>query len=215
MKILLAKVNTELPYAQYAHLETLLPKARIEQISRYRFDADKIRSLAAGVMLHRELELYCREKQLDMQTVTVVTGEHGKPYLEGATDFYFSISHAGEYVALAVDDEPVGLDVEKLQHRVNVAKRFYSEREQEAILQAQGPEIEFTKIWTAKEAFLKYTGKGLADPLAEIDVLNLEFLQEKKVAFSGMPVGDGTYYLTVCSEKEINIGDFIEEMCLL
>lgn len=36
---------------------------------------------------------------------------HGKPYLLNYPDVHFNISHSGEYVACAVADSPVGVDI--------------------------------------------------------------------------------------------------------
>lgn len=183
-------------------------------IERFRFEPDKIRSLIAGVMLRQELDRYFKDK--DTSQYTVEKGEHGKLYLAGSDDFYFSISHAREYVALAIDDQPVGVDVEQVQIRENVAKRFYSEREQEEIRIMQEAdakdggkraEIAFTKIWTGKEAYLKYTGSGLTNALAEIGVLEPSFWRSEHVYFSGTPIADGEYYVTICSQNQVSISD--------
>lgn len=207
MKVQVAKLDLTLPYAHYEGYEEILPAERLERIRRFRFEEDKIRSLAAGVLLQKEM----MARGLS-DTCLLKTGEHGKPYLDGEGAFYFSISHAGEYAALAVSEWPAGIDIEKVGLREKVAKRFYSAREQEEIRLAQGAEKKaeiFTRIWTGKEAFLKYRGSGLTDPIASIEVLDPAFWQKEKVFFSGMLIGEGAYYLTLCSERMVSVPDII------
>ena len=221
VKIRVARINPDSPYEAYAIYEKYLPHERKEKIQRFRFEPDKIRSLIAGVLLRQELDVYLADKDADAYEIK--KGEHGKPYLAGADDFHFSISHAGAYVALAIDEQPVGIDVELVQIREAVARRFYSEREQEEIRFMQEAdakddgkraEIAFTKIWTGKEAYLKYTGNGITNALAEIGVLDPSFWRKEQIYFSGTAIADDTYYVTVCTQKQVSISDkiVIEDM---
>lgn len=214
MNIQIVRVDLNTPYEKLSGLEQILPPERVERIRRFRFDADKIRSLTAGLMLRRAVEAYLSEKGCaDSRTeYQIKTGAHGKPYLDGASDFHFSISHAGEFVALALDRNPVGVDIEKIRLREKVAKRFYSEREQAALRLA--PEEKraqlFTQIWTGKEAYLKYTGSGLVDQIASIEVTDPAYWQAQHVFFAGTTVGDGGYYLTVCSGERVSAPELFQ-----
>ena len=217
MKIRIAKIDPERPYEAYQYLEERIPEERRAKIQRFRFEPDKIRSLVAGVLLQEELDAYLADQ--DAACYELKEGEHGKPYLSGAEDFHFSISHAGEYVALVTDDQPIGIDIEKVQIRESVARRFYSKLEQKEIRvmqeadEKQGSgkraEIAFTKIWTGKEAYLKYTGNGITNALAEIEVLDPSFWKSEHVYFSGTPIADSAYYVTICSAKQVSISDKI------
>ncbi len=217
VKIRITKIDPERPYEEYQYLEDQIPEGRRKKIQRFRFEPDKIRSLVAGVLLQEELDAYLANQ--DASCYELKEGEHGKPYLSDADDFHFSISHAGEYVVLVTDDQPIGIDVEKVQIRESVARRFYSKREQEEIRVMQKADekqgggnraaIAFTKVWTGKEAYLKYTGNGITNALAEIEVLDPVFWRTEHVYFAGTPIADGTYYVTICSEKQVSISDKI------
>lgn len=57
-------------------------------------------------------------------------GAHGKPYLTDYPQLYFSLSHSGEYAALAIAACEVGLDIQqKRPISVSMAKRILSEQE--------------------------------------------------------------------------------------
>ncbi len=93
----------------------------------------------------------------------ILSDSVGKPYLAGRTDVNFNISHSGQYVACAVCDRAVGVDIQTLTPcRLTVARRFFTDAEIEAAV--LGGDIEFTKIWTRKEAYLKMLGTGFTRP---------------------------------------------------
>lgn len=131
---------------------------RREKVLACKLWEDKKRSLAAGLLLEKVIgeEGYSPE---DLQVE-----EGGKLYLPGVKDFFFSISHSGEYAVCAVSDVPVGVDIQK--HRKNglaVAKRFFKAEEADYIAKqpTQKQEEMFFRYWTGKESYLKLTGKGI------------------------------------------------------
>jgi 4'-phosphopantetheinyl transferase len=69
----------------------------------------------------------------------------------------------------------IGVDVENLQRtnsHQNIAKRFFSNSEAaflERIDEAQKP-MEFLRLWTLKEAFVKARGLGLSIPLNSFEI---------------------------------------------
>jgi 4'-phosphopantetheinyl transferase len=86
-------------------------------------------------------------------------------------NIHFNISHSANYVACAIADSPVGIDIEG-RRKVNsaVAKRYFTDEEIESI----HSDDDFFKIWTFKEALGKYTGDGLLPVIgkSERDVLD-------------------------------------------
>jgi len=102
---------------------------------------------------------------------------HGKPFVVGRPDVSFSISHSGELgvVVLATDGTTVGVDVEAVKPRpylARMAERSLDPRAFTAWLDAPPAEqLElFLHAWTAKEAYLKAIGLGIATRLADIEV---------------------------------------------
>ncbi len=96
-----------------------------------------------------------------VEDILLARDKDGKPYAENLP-LHFSISHSGAFVACAVSDTPVGLDLEEIRHRdITVARRICSEREMAFILGGEDPLKRFLKVWTAKEAYVKLTGIGI------------------------------------------------------
>ncbi len=104
-------------------------------------------------------------------------GEKGKPYLRDYP-FYFNLSHSGEYVACAVSDSEVGVDIQRCSPADGeclgrLARRFFSEEERRALEQCGDGEERrrlFYRLWTRKEAYGKLTGQGIV-PVLERCVL--------------------------------------------
>ena len=114
----------------------------------------------------------------------IITNEYGKPYLEN-NELYFNISHSGDYTVIAVGDSEIGVDIQKLSYKPKVIKRFYNEKEKELATN----EIEFTKIWTIKEAYVKKIGIGLGYGLENVDSTKVDNIEV---------IIKGDYVITIC-----------------
>lgn len=99
-------------------------------------------------------------------------GKHGKPYIENNKALHFNISHSRKMLMMAVSSRPVGVDVEQIANRSSMQKtvnRYFADSEKSLYnLAADDQKHVFYSIWTAKEALLKASGKGISVNLAEI-----------------------------------------------
>lgn len=166
-------------------------------IDSYRQDNDRIRSLAATLLLDEMLKEYglC---ECDME---YFTGKHQKPYFKNSSIF-FNLSHSGDYVAVAVSDREIGIDIEKIR-TVNrsTAKKFFTKSEAASVKS----DDDFIKLWVKKESFIKATGQGLACPLNSFEVINSDngsfvLFESKKYSFKESSIND--YRLAVCTEVD-------------
>ena len=187
MKIEYVVLDEKLTFEDVRKYEVLLPEYRREKIGRYRFEKDKLRSLIAGLLIRRA----AGEKPLAF-------GEHEKPYVRDGS-LYFSVSHSGDIVAIAVDDREIGMDVEELpaEDRLKIADRFYHPREREYVHGAEDEARAFCRIWTRKEAYLKMTGEGISTDLTAFDTTSSPLRDSiDTVDLYG-------YCLSVCCEERI------------
>lgn len=151
----------------------LLPPWRTERYHRMKIESGKLEELAAGLLLRYALR---DAAGIDLMTAKITENPHGKPVLARTQDpdgesaqIHFNLSHSGGYIAAAVADRPVGIDVEtKSDTDGKVAKRFYSEEEQRVICDSEDPELSFRRIWTRKEAYVKCTGTGIGGAIDQI-----------------------------------------------
>ncbi len=105
---------------------------------------------------------------------------NGAPFLraeEGAEERFVSITDTKNYWACAVEGSRIGLDMEEAGRVVKpaVAKRFHKDEQAYLAALSEGSREwteEFLSIWTRKEAWAKYCGKGLKQPFSEFSVLD-------------------------------------------
>ena len=147
-----------------------LSQKRQEKTLRYRFEDKRKQSLGAGLLLEYVLQLHGKSSR------DIRFGENGKPELE---NFFFNLSHAGDYVICAVGDKLVGCDVEKITKEPKyMAEKFFCKSENEHLNQLEAEERirEFFRIWTMKESYIKMTGEGM-----RLALDRMEFVLENPV----------------------------------
>ncbi len=145
-------------------------KLRKQKVDACRGRKDKLRSLAAGLLLEEQM----RQNFLDPGLIAEAEG--GKLIIPDQTEFYFSLAHSGEYAACVVSDFPVGVDIQQYKPvREGLAKRFFQAQEAALLKKARGNAREelFFRLWTGKESYVKLTGEGLRKNLNSFHV-NLE-----------------------------------------
>ena len=92
----------------------------------------------------------------------IIRGEHGKPFFRDIP-LHFGIAHCKGFAVCAVSDDPVGIDCEtKRKYSQRTAAYAFTPEECDLIASAEEPDITFTRMWTLKESYVKYTGTGLA-----------------------------------------------------
>lgn len=130
------------------------------------------------------------------QPLTAAYESKGKPYISHVS-WHYNLSHSGDYVALAISDAPVGIDIqEKRPYTDSLVKRFFSEAEAaayESLLPATDRETLFFTLWCRKEAYGKLLGTGLTE-----DVLKRNMLKDVSVHLHEYEELPG-YCICVCS----------------
>jgi len=92
----------------------------------------------------------------------------GKPLLKHFPELHFNLSHSEDIALCAISKNPVGIDVEYLDKKINfldIAQRFFNNTEYDilkAITDKEKLNLAFFKLWTQKEAYLKSQGKGVS-----------------------------------------------------
>ncbi len=105
----------------------------------------------------------------------LVMADNGKPYLIGLP-FHFSFSHCKGYAACAVDDQPVGIDIEIIHPRIaKVAHKFLNDQEKTMIagLAEKDQLNQLAFFWAAKEAMYKKHEQLGIDFAKDFNILEL------------------------------------------
>lgn len=108
------------------------------------------------------------------------TQPRGKPTLVTPPSFFniqFNVSHTYGMAFIALTTQhAVGIDVEWIDRKIqdnDIAARYFSEREAAYLASLSPPERtnQFFSYWTCKEAYLKMQGRGIAEGLAQCELI--------------------------------------------
>ncbi|MCB2298660.1 4'-phosphopantetheinyl transferase family protein [Clostridium tagluense] len=183
------------------------------KIEKFINKKDKVRTLIGEILIRT---IICEELSVRNKHITFEKNEYGKPYMKEHPEFNFNTSHSGDFVVCAIDDKPIGIDIEKVKHieYKDIAKSFFSVSEFDYIIKEDlnSQLNKFYEIWTLKESYIKYCGQGLSIPLKSfsIDIDQYENIkviidkEHKEPVFKRFDIGS-EYKMAVCSvNKEIS-----------
>ena len=133
----------------------------------------------------------------------ILRDEMGKPYLKNGM-LQFNVSHSGEYLAIAISEKPVGVDIQGPKEiKAGLYRKVVQPEETEFI--GDDRQKDFIRLWTLKESFVKAEGKGL-----RISLKDYWFAKEK-----------GSYFVNYGGQKsawtfnieETLIPDYVISVC--
>ena len=144
-----------------------LSEYRLKQLERIIVPEKRRQRIGAELLLNHAVKSVFPEQEIPLD---IYTDSYGKAFIKNFP-FFFSLSHSGDYAVCAVSDAPLGIDAEHgVSYRAAVARRFFTVAENRFIDQASDKDYEFGRIWTAKEAALKYIGQGLNRSPATVEM---------------------------------------------
>ena len=181
-------------------LLSVMSEEQKEKIMHYRFEGDRHRCLI-GLAL---TGMVFGKRPCELKTVL---GEHEKPFVMNGGGIHYNLSHSGKYVAIASGGSSLGIDIEKAGRiKNNIAKRFFSPRENIEYRRYSEKDGDFfCRMWTLKESYIKYDGRGLTLPLNSFSILPKGggyYMEDSRLKFRQFDMPDG-YIMSVCSEEEI------------
>ena len=180
------------PLCDQSIIEQLLPRldsVRQKKVRSLKVLEKQAQSAAAGLLL---LDLFGVD-------ASYIYTELGKPQL---TDHraHFSIAHSGQWVGVAVSDANIGVDIQTVSPiRPAVLRRAFSQDEQVYIGEDA---VRFTKLWTRKEAYAKYTGEGVARQLSAA-IPEIPFCTGCHADFVYTICGDDTVRIVIKNAKDL------------
>ncbi len=193
--------SLDLPVSLRESLWQLLNAEERQRAQRFLFACHHGFFVAGRGLLRTILRRYLGQPPQDLQ---FGYGRHGKPFLpeDGKLpQLQFNLTHAHELALLAVTRRrQVGIDVEWLGRDCpgeTIAEQFFTPGEVAALRAAPAEHRRqaFFTLWTRKEALLKATGKGLAIPLAAVEVLPLAAATNRPLTLGQAPEDAGRWSL--------------------
>ena len=177
-EICLVKVNSPIDENTFQYLLKYVQSEKQERVLKQKIKQNADNMLIGEILARTVIK---KTFDIDIAKQKFAYTEYGKPYLLNFPDVHFNISHSGEYVACAVSDRPIGVDIQKIgEYNSDVAKRVCNVKELKQIEDSLDKASEFTKLWTQKEAVLKMHGTGIASSDIK-DCLNNQDVQSERM----------------------------------
>lgn len=166
---------------EYFKWYSLMSEDKQHRVDRFRFTDDKKRTVAGEMLARKAIAEWCG---ITHESISFGIKEYGKPYAKDLP-VEFNISHSGDMVVCAIDDKPIGIDIEKIRPiDLAVAKRICTSEELLYLFDRTPTEQDFTyttdtkiltrffELWTKKEAYGKHFGYGLfSDTISNIHTI--------------------------------------------
>lgn len=145
-------------------------------------------SLAVRALLRKIIR-----KNLSIEDYTLSYDEKGKPMLDFCC---LSLSHSGDFVACAVSDKPIGIDIEALKPIKKREKYHFLSKSEAEYVNSSNKDFSkrFLKVWTLKEARYKCENIEVGR-LSEISVL------QNDSEFDYFTEMNEEYIFSVCTKK--------------
>lgn len=150
-----------------------------EKLSQFNMTTNESRKKSLLISHGFLKETVSEEYDIDKKDLVFSVTESGKPFCKSHGDIHFSISHSGDYFAVAISEKEVGIDIQILKNPDDkLIGRVCCENEKLFVNASENKEKAFTEIWTKKEAYLKALGTGIDRELKTVDTTELDFITE-------------------------------------
>ena len=156
--------------AEYQKWYSLMSEDKQQRVDRFRFIDDRKRTVAGEMLARKAIAEWCG---VAFESIVFDVNDYGKPFAIGL-DVEFNISHSGDMVVCAIDDKPIGIDIEQIRPMdLTISKRICTDDESLYLFGHIPSDQDFTyttdtkiltrffELWTAKEAYSKSIGGNL------------------------------------------------------
>lgn len=152
---------------EVGRLLLLVPEPQQAEALRFKHTFGQFATLKSHLML-RDL-LAAGNLVAEDDPLLFEVNEHGKPHLKDHPHIHFNISHCPKAIAVAVDDKPLGVDVERFVTPSDSLLNYcMNEDEVRQVRESEHPEQTFASFWTRKEALFKLRGTGITHELRDV-----------------------------------------------
>lgn len=188
----------------------IIPKFKRSKIKQMRKEIDKQRSLLSNALSCWILSL---KLQKSINELEFYCNDYGKLFLKNE-EYHFNISHSGSWICVVIDNQPLGVDIEKITNiDLTIAKRFFTYEENTYIDNSLDKFKAFFEIWTLKESYIKTIGTGFFLNLNSFSIIKND---EDFICKHQGQIDDYYFYqyaiegyvIAVCSRKR-NVDDII------
>jgi 4'-phosphopantetheinyl transferase len=208
------------PAAPMQQMAQCLSETERIKSEKFHFKRDRMHFIVSRAVLRMILGRYL---QIEPKRIQFSYGPHGKPDLAkslGESTLRFNLAHSHDLALYAFTlDREIGVDLEYLRvisDFKQIASEYFSANEIATlhVIPASQRQKAFFNCWTRKEAYIKATGKGLAQPLDQFEVslapeeparlLNVEGFPEEASRWSLKALTTATGYVAALAVEGHN-----------
>jgi 4'-phosphopantetheinyl transferase len=207
IEIYAIRLKENLNHSMYNKGMAIISDAKCERIKKYHNLKAAQRVLFAEVLLRN---IICDKLKIKNTDIDLYYNEYGKPFLE-KYNLNFNISHSGNWVVCAVNEDHIGIDIEQIQpiDYIDIADNFFSSDESKDLNNKVESDrlAYFYDLWTLKESYVKAEGKGLSIPLHSFtmaidnECIKLTNIYPSERYFFKQYLIDNNYKLSVCAKN--------------
>lgn len=193
--------SRELSQKDFTH--TFLTKEELNRVNGFKVRKKQVEwvcgRFALKTLIHKIL---CPD--LPLAEIRISYHEKGAPFLVQTPEIGISLSHSNEYTAVGLCQNPgarLGIDIEKIGKMPDpyFMKTAFTPHE----IHHMAPGVpEIYRIWTLKEAFLKYIGMGFNESLHAVEIIGNEIFygHEKQDLNTWSKTIEAQYVLSIVTD---------------
>lgn len=221
------KMPKSIDVTTFNNLVDMVSVEKKKKIASYINKEDAYRTLLGDVMIR---SVICKRYKISNQKIRYSYNIYGKPDWIEDKDFYFNISHSGNWIVCIVGNVPVGTDIEQIRPiQLELISQLFS---MEEVMDLNSKTIierinYFYDLWTLKESYVKAIGTGLSTSLNSFTISkrgegNIIFNQDNvnSTYFFKQYNIDSDYKLSICATSnqfpneviQKNINDIIQDI---
>ncbi|MFT9818844.1 4'-phosphopantetheinyl transferase family protein [Lysinibacillus sp. NPDC056185] len=203
----------------HSKLAAFISDDKQNKLQRFHFEDDYKRGLLADILARY---LISTNFNIAPSDIEFDNNPYGKPYVKNLPNAFFNVSHSGNYVLCGISNMEIGVDIEKQNILdLNLAQHIFAPEEfQDLIALSDRNQLDyFYKLWTLKEAYIKYCGVGLSLPLHSFffkinnDGIHLSVTNQLNSLYFLASRVEQQYSLACCSNEQIE-ANAIEQISL-
>lgn len=195
----------------------ILSKAETEKYKKFKNSQSAYEFYAGKILTRKIISSITGVKP---EKIIFKTSKYDRPELVYPIikNFDFNLSHSNGAVVLAVANNKVGVDIEKIKPiEFSIYKNYFTEEESKYIFNAKKNYLNrFYEIWTLKEAYAKANGRGISQNLCNFHfevkkgLISLTIRKKEKKCFFKNFIINNNYCISLCSMSEIKKIKFIK-----
>lgn len=185
------KLNSEFE----EEINKIISKNRLAYANRYRVQNQKFQCKIAYVLLR--IGLYREYGIVELPQLGL--NKYGKPLLINQENIFFNLAHCIKGVVCGISQKEIGVDIQEIvKYDESIGKRFMSNEEMQKVDKFDRDRY-FTKIWTQKESYGKYTSQGICYDMNSITLGGKERIEEILIRSYGAE----EYYISVVTQERL------------